>query len=109
MWLPMWVFDGNGFTMACLAVWIRNIALRWVFRNNGAVRSGGCDGIRSRRKADVRGLTSTGCQPCQPCQPYFFKVAATSYARSELPAVVLCRQRDPRSCLQVRFNPETRH
>src|SRR5216684_6006458 len=29
MWLPMWVFDGNGFTMACLAVWIRNVALRW--------------------------------------------------------------------------------
>src|SRR6266446_7636486 len=28
MWLPMWVFDGNGFTMACLAVWIRNVALR---------------------------------------------------------------------------------
>jgi hypothetical protein len=22
MWLPMRVFDGNGFTMACLAVWI---------------------------------------------------------------------------------------
>jgi len=20
MWFPMWVFDGNGFTMACLAV-----------------------------------------------------------------------------------------
>jgi len=29
MWLPMWVFDGNGFTMVCLAVWIRNVALRW--------------------------------------------------------------------------------
>src|SRR5216683_5022410 len=29
MWLPMWVFDGNGFTMACLAVWIGNVALRW--------------------------------------------------------------------------------
>src|SRR5271154_6227024 len=29
MWLPMWVFDGNGFTMAYLAVWIRNFALRW--------------------------------------------------------------------------------
>jgi hypothetical protein len=29
MWLPMWVFDGNGFTMACLAVLIRNVALRW--------------------------------------------------------------------------------
>src|SRR5258707_7515215 len=29
MWLPMWVFDGNGFTMAYLAVWIRNVALRW--------------------------------------------------------------------------------
>src|SRR5260370_29035995 len=29
MWLPMWVFDGNGFTMACLAVWIRNVAQRW--------------------------------------------------------------------------------
>jgi hypothetical protein len=27
--LPMWVFDGNGFTMACLAVWIRTVALRW--------------------------------------------------------------------------------
>src|ERR1700730_11154861 len=25
----MWVFDGNGFTMACLAVWIRTVALRW--------------------------------------------------------------------------------
>src|SRR3981081_376980 len=24
MWLPMWVFDGNGFTMTYLAVWIRN-------------------------------------------------------------------------------------
>jgi hypothetical protein len=24
----MWVFDGNGFTMACLAVWIRNEELR---------------------------------------------------------------------------------
>jgi hypothetical protein len=23
MWLPMWVFDGNGFTMVGLAVWIR--------------------------------------------------------------------------------------
>src|SRR5438034_7486819 len=23
----MWVFDGNGFTMACLAVWIRNVAV----------------------------------------------------------------------------------
>jgi hypothetical protein len=21
MWLPMWVFDGNGFTMAYLVVW----------------------------------------------------------------------------------------
>ena len=29
MWLPMWVFDGKGFTMACLAVWIRNVAVRW--------------------------------------------------------------------------------
>src|SRR3954453_10196709 len=29
MWLPMWVFDGNGFTMECLAVWIRNLALPW--------------------------------------------------------------------------------
>src|ERR1700682_562836 len=25
MWLPMWVFDGNGFTMACVAVWIRTL------------------------------------------------------------------------------------
>src|SRR6267142_4884853 len=24
----MWVFDGNGFTMACLAVWNRNVILR---------------------------------------------------------------------------------
>jgi hypothetical protein len=29
MWLPMWVFDGNGFTMACLAVWIRNGCPAW--------------------------------------------------------------------------------
>src|ERR1700692_3323664 len=29
MWLPMRVFDGSGFTMACLAVLIRNVALRW--------------------------------------------------------------------------------
>src|SRR5580700_5236899 len=29
MWLPIWVLDGNGLTMACLAVWIRNVALRW--------------------------------------------------------------------------------
>src|SRR5258706_3293161 len=28
MWLPMWVFDGKGLTMACLAVLIRNVALR---------------------------------------------------------------------------------
>src|SRR4030081_4072700 len=37
----MWVFDGNGFTMACLAVWIRNVALRWgssaMARRSGAV------------------------------------------------------------------------
>src|SRR5882724_2684344 len=47
MWLPMWVFDGNGFTMACLAVWIRNVALRFeVFRKGEAVRSVGCDGIQ---------------------------------------------------------------
>ena len=26
------VFDGKGFTMACLAVWIRNVAVRWGFR-----------------------------------------------------------------------------
>jgi hypothetical protein len=43
----MRVFDGNGFTMACLAVWIRNVALRLgVFRNGEAVRSGGSDGIQ---------------------------------------------------------------
>jgi hypothetical protein len=47
MWFPMWVFDGNGFTMACLAVWIRNVALRLlVFRKGEAIRSGGCDGIQ---------------------------------------------------------------
>ena len=28
MWLPMWVFDGNGFTMACLVVWIWCVAPR---------------------------------------------------------------------------------
>src|SRR4051794_25879854 len=22
MWLPIWVFDGNGFTMVCLAIWM---------------------------------------------------------------------------------------
>ena len=39
--------DGNGFTMACLAVWIRNVALRSeVFRKREAVRSGGCDAIQ---------------------------------------------------------------
>jgi len=32
--------------MACLAVWIRNIALRWGPSAMSAVRSGGCDGIR---------------------------------------------------------------
>jgi hypothetical protein len=41
MWLPMWVFDGKGFTMAYLAVWIRNVALRFAaFRNDHAVSSG---------------------------------------------------------------------
>jgi hypothetical protein len=47
MWLPMWVFDGNGFTMACLAVWIseRRPELA-VFPNDGCGRSGGCDGIQ---------------------------------------------------------------
>jgi hypothetical protein len=25
MWLPMWVFDGNGFTMVGLPVWIRYV------------------------------------------------------------------------------------
>src|SRR5437868_584562 len=29
MWLPMWVFEGNGFTMACLAVWIGTRRLAW--------------------------------------------------------------------------------
>src|ERR1700732_2880167 len=28
MWLPMCVFDGKGFTMACLAVWIRHVGVR---------------------------------------------------------------------------------
>jgi len=27
MWLPMWVFDGNGFTMVYLDVWIRYVDL----------------------------------------------------------------------------------
>jgi hypothetical protein len=40
MWLPMCVFDGNGFTMACLAVWIRNVAVRWGL-SAMTVRSGG--------------------------------------------------------------------
>src|SRR6202043_577669 len=37
----LWVFDGNGFTMACLAVRIRNGCPAWGdFRNDDAVRSG---------------------------------------------------------------------
>lgn len=35
------------------------------------------------------------CQPCQPCQPNFFGATATELARSELPAAILYRQRDP--------------
>jgi hypothetical protein len=45
MWLPMWVFDGNGFTMACLA-FLDSERRPWVFRNGEAVRGGGCDGIQ---------------------------------------------------------------
>src|SRR5580704_11666148 len=46
MWLPMWVFDGNGFTMACLAVLIRNVALRLgVFQKT--MRSGVVDATAS--------------------------------------------------------------
>jgi hypothetical protein len=40
----MWVFDGNGFTMACLAVWIRKRRPAWCLRSDEAVRSGGRDG-----------------------------------------------------------------
>src|SRR5271156_55844 len=47
MWLPMWVFDGKGLTMSCLAVRIRNVAPRLrLFCNDDAVSSGGCDGIQ---------------------------------------------------------------
>jgi hypothetical protein len=34
MWLPMCVFDGNGFTVACLAVWIRRRALGCAYRKS---------------------------------------------------------------------------
>jgi hypothetical protein len=46
MWLPMWVFDGNGFTMACLVVWIRNVALRWG-SSAMTMRSGAVDATAS--------------------------------------------------------------
>src|SRR6266852_6319523 len=46
MWLPIWVFDGNGFTMACLAVWIRNVALRWG-SSAMTMRSGAVDATAS--------------------------------------------------------------
>jgi hypothetical protein len=44
--LPMWVFDGNGFTMAGLTVWIRKRRAASVFRSGGAVSGSGCDDIR---------------------------------------------------------------
>jgi len=47
MWLPMWVFDGNGLTMAGLAVWIRNVAVPCGLpHEDDAVGSGGCDSIQ---------------------------------------------------------------
>src|SRR3954468_9172286 len=43
----MWVFDGNGFTMTCLAVWIGNVALGWrPFAT--ARRSGAMDAAASK-------------------------------------------------------------
>jgi hypothetical protein len=44
MWLPMWVFDGNGFTMACLAVGVGRTALKVVCIKGAVGRDG--DGIR---------------------------------------------------------------
>src|SRR5258705_13837709 len=52
MWLPIWVFDGNGFTMVCLAVWIRNVALRWDLPQV-TIRSGAVDATASTAPVNV--------------------------------------------------------
>src|SRR3981189_1068053 len=52
MWFPMWVFDGNGFTMACLAVWIRNVALRWG-SSAMMIRSGAVDATNPTAPVNV--------------------------------------------------------
>jgi len=46
MWLPMWVFDGNGLTMDASAVWSRWFALRWGLPQSWRGPKRGCHGIR---------------------------------------------------------------
>src|ERR1700733_4246549 len=88
IWLPMWVFDGNGFTMVCLAVWIGNIVLCGVFSNDDLVVSGGCDGIQRLQSRFARiSVATPGTDFTAPERDFAALIRAAGFCRSGLDRV----------------------